>query len=273
MVSKAQIDEDFIRISEDNISGSKYLAANVCAFFEDYSEEDPEKINYLGGKLYTHFAGMGIVRNTILELQNGISRGRNIHHLSMEIQKRIASQVSMAEEKVADLFTEKVRLATISRSSQVEYSIIRYSAQIEMVYVHESRPMYEGTSLYMSLVRHGVPATLLTDASMNVACRKADFALVGCDSLLGDGTLIHKIGSFPLFSLMHYYSRPNYSIGIGMKEEKKWTFDSYPEFGDHSCKELGLENGKCINKYFELVPKSFIDGFYKESGFTDFNQL
>ncbi len=256
----------FSELIKDNVSGSKDLALKVSKFFQKYSYLETEQLNQFGEVLYSNFAGMGLVRNTILELQAAVISGKDIKKLSDEIRKRILKQARMATEKVASLFLERTKLVTISRSSQVEDAIVNSRNKIENVYVLESRPMLEGTSLYRRLIKLGIRATLLTDASMNIACRKADFALVGCDSILGDMSLVHKVGTFPLFSIMHYYSKKNYALGISMKEENQYNINNYPEFRNNECSELGIPDGNCINQYFELIPRHLLDGFYNENG-------
>lgn len=269
MASDGKIETEFEKVISDNTSGSRALAIMVCGLFERFSSQEPEKVRLLGEKLYSHYTGVGLVRNTIIELLGAMTSGSEIGKISGEIRNRINHQAARAVENIAPLFRERISLVTISRSSQVEEAIIRYSDRIEEVYVLESRPMLEGVGLHNELTNRGINATLLTDASMKIACGNADISLVGCDSFLGDGTLIHKTGTFPLFALMHYYSRPNYSLGMGMKEEKQWTKDSYPGFREHSCRELGISGDKCLNQYFELIPRTLIDGFCNETGFTD----
>ncbi len=273
MSSNLMINSDFNEIIGDNISSSKELALKITGFFKRYSSAENELLMDIGDKFYSHFIGMGIVRNTILELQESISHGSDIEALSDAIQERIDKQAAMATENIAELFKEKISLVTISRSSQVEDSILKHRENINHVYVLESRPMLEGASLYRKLSESGIKTTLLTDASMNIACRKADLALVGCDSLLGDGTLIHKTGTLPLFVLMHFHTKKNYVIGTSMKEEKQYSIDNYPEFRNNDCAELGISDGDCINQYFELIPRQLMDGLYNEKGFTDFSRL
>ena len=260
------IDQDFMDISGDKVSGSTELARKVCSFFEKHAHSEPNKVQVLGENLYSLFSGMGLVRSTIKELLEALSKGKDAGKSANEIRERIAGQSAKALDKAEWIFREKISLVTISRSSQVEDAILRYSRNVKMVYVLESRPKFEGLSLYKSLVKNGINATLLADAAMSVACMKADVALAGCDSLLGDFTLIHKIGTFPLFTIMHYHSRRNYAIGMGMKEEKDWTMDTYPQMKDHACSELGIEGGNCINRYLELIPGALLDGFISDDG-------
>ncbi len=271
MSSLTPIQARYEEIMRDNVSGSSDLAVKVCRFFEDFSKSDYMKLKSYAKRIYAYFTGMGVVRNTALELISTMDDGEDIAVKCQEIQLRMNHQSSMALKKISSLFSKEVSVATISRSSQVSAAFLRYSGRIREVYVLESRPMFEGVYLHKELLKNGLRSILLTDASMGEACRKADLCLAGCDSLLGDGTLIHKAGTLPLFSTMHYYSKCNYAIGLGMKEEQNWTMDTYPEFREHPCKELGLDDGSCRNRYFEKVPHDLIDGICTETGIRKFN--
>lgn len=266
------IDSDLKDLASDNVSGSTELAIKVSRFFVDHAVSGPQVLEALGKSLYSHFSGMGLVRNTILELLEVLSKDGDIDKSAKEIRLRISKQSAKALENAGMLFQDKARVVTISRSSQVEDAIIKHSKNVQMVYVLESRPKLEGVAFYKSLTDNGIEATLVTDASMGIACRKSDFAFVGCDSLLGDGTLIHKIGTLPLFTVMRYFSKSNYAIGIGMKEEAEWAMGKYPQFADHGCEELGIEGGNCINRYFESVPGPLLSGFVNEKGLIQVSQ-
>lgn len=266
MPEEPQYMKDYMGIRQDNISGSTKLAVRVAQFIEKYGKELREETMGLAEKLSMHFAGMGLVRNTILSLVQSLEGGSQVMGAAESLKERIREQADRALEGIAPLFSSNVKLVTISRSSQVEEAILEYRNRIDHVYLLESRPMLEGRSLHVELRRQGIASTLLTDASAAVACRKSDLALVGCDSLLGDGTLIHKTGTFPLFSMMRLHSGMNYSLGIGMKHEKQFSISSYPEIPGRGCEELGIMDGSCINQYLEKIPGHMLDGFYDENG-------
>ena len=271
MTSLTPIEARYEELVRDNVSGSSDLAVKLCRFFEEFSTSDQQKLKTIAKSIYAYFTGMGLVRNTLLELLTALENDEDIAVKCQEIQLRMNSQSSTALEQISPLFSRRISVATISRSSQVSSALVKYSDRIREVYVLESRPMLEGFYFHLELLKKGLRSILLTDASMGEACRMADLCLVGCDSLLGDGTLIHKAGTLPLFSTIHYYSKCNYAIGLGMKEERNWTMDTYPEFREHPCNELGLEDGSCWNRYFEKVPYDLIDGVCTETGIRKYN--
>jgi translation initiation factor 2B subunit (eIF-2B alpha/beta/delta family) len=64
--------------------------------------------------------------------------------------------------------------------------------------VTESRPLNEGYILARRLSEWCIPTQLITDAQMGLFAAQADMALVGADSLLADGSLLNKTGSYLL---------------------------------------------------------------------------
>ncbi|HUR68990.1 MAG TPA: initiation factor 2B-like protein, partial [Candidatus Thermoplasmatota archaeon] len=63
------------------------------------------------------------------------------------------------------------------------------------VVVGEGRPGFEGRELARTLAAEGVEVILVVDAAMGLQAREADVALVGADAVLGDGSVVNKVGT------------------------------------------------------------------------------
>jgi translation initiation factor 2B subunit (eIF-2B alpha/beta/delta family)/ADP-ribose pyrophosphatase YjhB (NUDIX family) len=63
------------------------------------------------------------------------------------------------------------------------------------VYATESSPGMEGKQLTKELIELGVPATLIADSAVNSIIQNVSLVLVGADSVLRDGSLVHKVGT------------------------------------------------------------------------------
>lgn len=64
--------------------------------------------------------------------------------------------------------------------------------------VTESRPLLEGHALSAKLNELAIRTTLVTDAQIGLAVRDADLVVVGADSVLADGSVVNKAGTYLL---------------------------------------------------------------------------
>ncbi len=62
----------------------------------------------------------------------------------------------------------------------------------------ESRPYGEGRALAAELARLGVPYTLIIDAASGTYLPRADKVMVGLDAILADGSVVNKVGTYPI---------------------------------------------------------------------------
>ena len=63
------------------------------------------------------------------------------------------------------------------------------------VWVTESSPGYEGKQLAKDLIGDGVPVKLVADSAVVSVVPHVDGVWVGADSVLSDGSLVHKVGT------------------------------------------------------------------------------
>ncbi|BAB60120.1 translation initiation factor eIF2 beta subunit [Thermoplasma volcanium GSS1] len=236
---------DMKDLLSDNKSGSTDIAIKLLSLYED-GKLDNSAVEYL----YNAFSGMGLVRNIISRLRSGDKV--QPHEVKLELKKEEESAVKLA---VTEFPFKKV--ATISAGSMLK-KFVTSSKSLDTLYILESRPMLEGSAMAKELKSSGIRAIVLTDASMCVAVENANAVIVGSDSILGDMTLIHKIGTFPLALCARRLGKPFISLSISMKYEEKFTYNTYPGFQLHSCNEIA-EGIDCINKYFDKTPRDLID--------------
>lgn len=235
-------------------------------FYLNYSTGYDAGILMASDFLDSHFAGMGLVRNVNGIMLSCIRRGEDVEAQADKITKSIDEQVERSIGFLDSILADGTRVVTVSRSSHFEKALDRYSDRIDHVYVLESRPVLEGISLHRSLRKKGINSTLVTDAAMGKAAVDSDIALTGSDAVLGDFTLVHKTGTFPLFATMDYLGKSNYALSISLKEERKFDFDSYPEFRKHPCGELEADLTDCQNIYLEKVPEKLVTTVISDKG-------
>jgi ribose 1,5-bisphosphate isomerase len=86
-----------------------------------------------------------------------------------------------------------------------------------VVYSTESYPGMEGKNLAKSLVDLNVPVTLIADSAVASIMSKVDIVLVGTDSILADGSLLHKVGTKSIADIAMKQKILFYSVGESIK--------------------------------------------------------
>ena len=115
--------------------------------------------------------------------------------------RRLLFELQETRRRIPDIaleiFKGSPRILTMSYSSNVEAVLLaaHRSGSLGPVYVLESRPGGEGVVLASRLRARGVPVQLIPDALLHVYAERADFALVGADSVTLDGCLVNKAGT------------------------------------------------------------------------------
>lgn len=133
--------------------------------------------------------------------------------------------------------------------------------------VSESRPLNEGYNLAAEISRWGIATRLITDAQIGLFAKEADVAMVGADSLLPDGGVLNKAGTYLLALASRDLGVPFY---VACESFKLRT----PEMGKAELEEMDpaelkapeLPNVEVRNVYFDITPPSLITGWISERG-------
>ncbi|MCB1829760.1 MAG: translation initiation factor eIF-2B [Chromatiaceae bacterium] len=174
--------------------------------------------------------------------------------------------VKTAEHTAACIGADKC-IITHSLSSTVLAVFEKLKARNIRVMVSESRPLNEGVILARQLAEWHIPCQLLTDAQLGLFAAQADLALLGADSLLPDGSLINKAGSYLLALAVHDSGVPLYVCCESFKRRKEGRAD--PELEEMDASELGAPNLPRVrprNIYFDITPARLISRWIDETG-------
>jgi translation initiation factor 2B subunit (eIF-2B alpha/beta/delta family) len=159
----------------------------------------------------------------------------------------------------------------MSRSGTVE-DVIRDLGQrrlIERVLLGESLPGGEGRTMGRSLARSGLDVTVVADTACGVFVGEASCVVLGADSLRLDGSLVNKVGSYPLALVAREAGKPVYVVCETLKIaapdfplilEEKDPAEVLPEPVD------GL---RARNPYFDVTPAALIAAYVTEEGVLD----
>lgn len=266
-----KIPERLMEISRDRFNGSLIIAYSILGTFMEnkFGSGEAQEILSELEKMKTAFSGMGLVRNVCSILQATISKNEDTVEMCHDLFQEIGKSSEKAVENADTLFQDKVSFVTISNSSMIKEIIQHNSRNIKMISLLESRPNLEAIDLAKYLKDAGIPCTIYVDASTFYASQETDFCLVGSDSILGDYSLIHKTGTFPLAMSMHHFNKKVYSTGIDLKFERSYTMSNYPRFMEHSSMEITNLGFQARNIYFDITPPRYITSYITEKGFID----
>ncbi|MFX1428046.1 MAG: hypothetical protein ACFFBE_16455, partial [Promethearchaeota archaeon] len=137
------------------------------------------------------------------------------------------------------------------------------------IFVLESRPLLEGRKTAKILSKY-FNTTLIIDAAMGKFLEQTDLVLIGIDSILRDGSIINKIGSYPLTALSKLKDIDVYAIG----DAYKYNLRSHYGHDILIEKKLSSEvfdikedtNLDVLNYYFEIIPSEYISGIISDLG-------
>ena len=136
--------------------------------------------------------------------------------------------------------------------------------------VTESRPLKEGYILARQLSEWGISTQLITDAQLGLFAAQADLALLGADSLLPDGSLVNKVGSYLLALAARDADVPLYVCSESFKHREEGM--AALELEEMEAGELGmphLPGVRMRNLYFDVTPAALIDRWIDETGVHD----
>jgi translation initiation factor 2B subunit (eIF-2B alpha/beta/delta family) len=128
-------------------------------------------------------------------------------------------------ENLRALIPPKATVITLSNSTTVRDVLLALG--VRSVYVLESQPGGEGKQLAEAL-RDGLkagsrlasrqdPVHLVPDSAVGNIVPRVDCALVGVDTILRDGAILHKVGTLPLALCCQRFGKPFYAAGHSFK--------------------------------------------------------
>ncbi len=175
---------------------------------------------------------------------------------------------------VNKLIKDGSKIFTFSHSSVVRKAIMeaaKTGKRFEVI-LTEARPVGEGLSLAKFLGRAGIPVSLYTDASMELAISRCDIVLVGTDWYWHRG-FINKIGTHSALRIADEREKEFYVLSDSSKymstPPSDWSRDKHPESQILMEK---IENVTVHNPYFESIWFRGVSNIIIDGEMKKFNQ-
>ncbi|MGV9206393.1 MAG: hypothetical protein ACOC44_20495, partial [Promethearchaeia archaeon] len=182
-------------------------------------------------------------------------------------------------QKIEENFLNFSRNQVISSGKATKIMLISYSSTILKllkklknsnieVYVLESRPLFEGRKTAKKLSDF-FQVHLIIDAALGFFIDSMDLVLVGIDSILKDGTLINKIGTYSLAVLSQENNVDFYAVGSSLKYNLKSHFGLEVLIEEKDKNEIldsNIQNLQVHNYYFDKTPPEYLSGIISDLG-------
>ncbi len=138
--------------------------------------------------------------------------------------------------------------------------------------VTETRPMYQGLMTVKDLMNAGIEVTLCVDAAIGYVMKEVTKVLVGVDAILADGSIVNKIGTFPIAVMAKEFGVPFYVAGGTYKFDPDTVHGKKEPIENRDPSEVAdpkkFPGVKIINPAFDVTPSKFVTGLITERGMT-----
>jgi len=137
------------------------------------------------------------------------------------------------------------------------------------VYATETRPRFQGHITARDLASRGVSVTLIPDAAVVHAMRRADIVLVGADAITSNGALINKIGTSQVALAARAFGVPFYVAAETYKFSPYTLTGEVVEIEERDPREVldpPIEGIAVRNPAFDATPPEYIDAIITEIG-------
>lgn len=279
----ADIEASIQAIRDDREHGASWLARAAAGVLlrlteprDDVSEDTWEAMARTAARtLVAARPSMAAVANTAARIWDAgqsappTDARKHLH----DIAERLATQDEQTQQALRThaekLFSGDVY--TMSRSGSVE-DILRDLGQrriIGRVIIGASMPGGEGVAMGQALAQSGLDVTLVADTACGLFIGEATCVVLGADSLRADGSLVNKVGSYPLALVAREAGKLVYALC----ETLKIAAPDFPlvleEMDPAELLPDPVDGLRARNPYFDVTPASLIAGYVTEQGVLD----
>ena len=282
-IQNSKVSEMLLELRNDNTSGANELIDKALEIIKlqlemvkDPFEDIKEAITDLARDIINSRPSMAPIINIM---------GFIFHNLDIINKNKIKERIVKHEdartarykalEKIfADFLNlycnSNCKIMLISYSSTIINLLVKNSNYNLEIYILESRPLLEGRKTAEILAQF-FKTHLIVDAGMGKFIDEIDLVLIGVDSILKDGSIINKIGTFPLAITANAHNIDVYAVTDSYKYNLKSHYNQKILIEEKPTKEIFNKemrslNFKIHNYYFDITPSKYIKGIITEYG-------
>ncbi|HCK81735.1 MAG TPA: translation initiation factor eIF-2B [Candidatus Competibacter sp.] len=283
-MSPAEFNQKITEIREDRVRGASELARGCLAVLAQAARELPaesvaewqKRLLQLSADLAETRPSMTPVGNLLRRWNEGLAvdARSNLPVARRSAAGRAEGLIERSRRAVADCAAHAARLLGSGRpimthsfsSTVLETCRLLKDRELRMI-VTESRPLEEGRRLAEQLSAWRVPTVYVTDAQMGLFVAEAAAVLVGADSVLADGAVLNKAGTYLLALAARERGVPFYVCCESFKRraasDPPWVLE------EMAATELGVPLWPEVtvrNVYFEVTPARLVSAWIDETG-------
>ncbi|RTR32125.1 translation initiation factor eIF-2B [Shewanella atlantica] len=276
------------KIIADHQSGSAKIAFVALQALADYSQRsvvtEPatylKDLNSFALELQQTRPSMAMLTNIIDAWRQEVNKNENknpqsnlmtLKQVALGKANDLMMQSSQANDRivqhVCELIADKSVVLTHSISSTIINCFTKLATKNISAIITESRPGNEGLLVAKMLSKSGIETQYITDAQLGLFMPKADVVLLGADSILADGSVVNKAGTYLTALAAHDVGIPFYICAENFKQSRKSSETIHLEEMDTA--EINLPVLPHIvprNIYFDVTPARLISGWINEHG-------
>lgn len=270
-------------LRKNSLSGASELifkALDIIRFqlklVEDPNKNIEGKMVDLIVKIINSRPSMASLINTmgyIIQCSETLNKRSIEERINQFEKERIRRNIAL-EKNFKEFLSIKAKLhrkiLLISYSSTIVNLLLKYNNYDMEIYVLESRPLLEGQKTAEILSQY-FKTHLIIDAAIGKFIDQIDLVLIGVDSILKDGSIINKIGTYPLALLAKISKKSVYAVCDSFKYNlrshfgEKILIEQKPSNEIYN-KERKYENLEVHNYYFDTTPSKYITGIISDYG-------
>jgi translation initiation factor 2B subunit (eIF-2B alpha/beta/delta family) len=269
------------RVRDDREHGASWLAREVSRAVLDATPERPSSdatalVDALHGALRA-FArarpSMAAVANVAATIWTSGGAGDPAERLAA--MRAEAQRIATSEERAQAAIIAALRplaagvVYTHSRSGTVENALVALAhdgQEARAIYVSTSYPGGEGTPAARALAGAGWHVTLVADAACGVFVSSASVVIVGADSVRADGSVVNKVGTYPLALAAHQVRVPLYAVCETFKIAASDFPFALEEMDPRELLPEPIRGVEARNVYFDRTPPERVAGIVTERG-------
>jgi len=282
-MNDTQFDQKLSTIAADRSHGASELARQCLAILAESARfAAVENVTTLQRALTDRAQRLAAARPSMAPIQNLLRRWQKqlramppddlaaarIHaaKTAQDLEQASRQAVFDIAGHAAQLLGTGKTLITHSLSSTVvELCRVLKERALRMI-VTESRPLCEGRRLAEQLSAWAVPTVYITDAQIGLFVAQADAVVVGADSVLADGAVVNKAGTYLLALAARECHVPVYACCESFKFLPQ---TAAPTLEEMAVAELDVPEWPYVtsrNIYFEITPAHLITRWITEQG-------
>jgi ribose 1,5-bisphosphate isomerase len=201
-----------------------------------------------------------------------------IKRYTVQVCRNYVKELRSMIDKIADIGSNQIKdgekILTHCHSEHVIAILkaARKQGKHFEVFVTETRPRYQGLITAKKLLNSGIKVTYCIDAAVGYIMRDVTKVLVGCDAILADGSIVNKVGTFPIAVVANKFGIPVVVAGGTYKFDAQ-TILGTPEPVEHRepSEVIGprvIPKATVINPAFDITPAEYVHSLVTEKGIT-----